>query len=77
VNVLSDNEDDSVRSIDRDQSLCLSQGKSSGQIETDRNHEFDSQDARSSKSAKWPRSAKRKQPSSHVAGPVQKRKRRL
>ena len=29
VNALSDNEDKSVRSINRDQSLCLSQGRSS------------------------------------------------
>jgi hypothetical protein len=77
VNALCDNEDESVMSIDRDQSPCLSQSKSSGQIETGRDHEFDSQDARSSESAKRPRSAKRKQPSSHVASPVQKRKRWL
>jgi hypothetical protein len=77
VNTLSDNEDESVRSIDRDQTPCLSQGNSSGQIETDRDHEFNGLDARSSESSKRLRSAKRKQPSSHVASPVQKRKRRL
>jgi hypothetical protein len=77
VNALSDKDDKSVKSIDSDQSLCLSQGKSSGQIETDRDHGFDSQDARSSEIARRPCSAKRKQLPSHVTSPVQKRKCRL
>lgn len=72
-----DNEDESVRSIDRDRSSCLSQGKSCGHIETDSDDEFDGRDAGSNGSAKMPRSAKRKQPSSHASGPVQKRSRRL
>ena len=77
LNALSDNEDESVRGIARDPSPCLSQGTSSGQSENNHDHEVDDRDAGSGKSAKTPRSTKRKQPSSHAAGPVQKRKRRL
>ena len=69
VNALSEIEDESGRSIDRDRSPYF--------IETDSDDVFDGRDVGSNESAKMPRSAKRKQPSSHVASPVQKRKRRL
>ncbi|OBT81135.1 hypothetical protein VE02_10294 [Pseudogymnoascus sp. 03VT05] len=67
VNAQSDNDDNEDN---EDESSC-------GHIETDSDDEFDGRDAGSNGSAKMPRSAKRKQPSSHASGLVQKRSRRL
>ena len=55
VNALYDNDDKSVKSIGRTHSLCLLQGRSTGQIETNREHDFGSQDARTKEGAskKW------------------------
>jgi hypothetical protein len=58
VNALSDNEEETVRSIDKDPSPCPSQARSSDQIDNHRD-EFDSYSARSDDSGRRPRPAKR------------------
>jgi hypothetical protein len=77
VNALSRNGEETVRSIDKDPSPCLSQARSSGQIDIHRDNEFDSYGARSDGSARRPHPAKRKRPSSHGDDLMKKRKHQL
>lgn len=60
--------------VAKDLSPCLSQARSSGQINIHRDNEFDSYSARSDKSARRPRPAKRKRPSSPGDDLTKKRK---
>jgi len=71
VNALSDNEEETVGSIDKDPSPCPSQARSSDQIDNHRD-EFDRYSARSDDSGR--RRAKRKRPSSSRDDLTKKRK---
>jgi hypothetical protein len=62
VNALSDKEEETIRSLDKDPSPLPSEARSSDQIDT-HGDEFDSYSARPEGSGRRPRPAKRKRPS--------------
>ena len=77
VNTLSDNEEETVRNIDKEPSPCLSQARTSDQIDIHHHDEFNSYSARSDESARRPRPAKQKRPSSPGDDLMKKRKDQL